>query len=150
MARFIPLALFLLLVVGGGALIGIWNQGGEWYASLDKPPFNPPSWLFSPVWTILYILIAIAGWRTWMRTETGGAMSVWWLQLGLNFLWSPVFFSLQSPGGALLVIVPMLISILGFIALTWDRDRVSALLFLPYAAWVTFATVLNGSIWWLN
>ena len=85
-----------------------------------------------------------------MRTETGGAMSVWWLQLGLNFLWSPVFFSLQSPGGALLVIVPMLISILGFIALTWDRDRVSALLFLPYAAWVTFATVLNGSIWWLN
>lgn len=150
MARYITLFLFLVVVVGGGTLIGFNTAPGEWYDSLQKPPFNPPGWLFGPVWTVLYICIAIAGWRTWHRAETGGAMSVWWLQLGLNFLWSPVFFSLQSPGGALAVILPMLLAILAFIALTWDRDRFASLLFVPYAAWVAFATLLNGSIWWLN
>lgn len=150
MVRYIALALFLVVVVGGGALIGASNVPGEWYQALDKPPFNPPDWLFAPVWTALYVMIAVAGWRIWVRRDTHGAMSVWWLQLGLNFLWSPVFFSLRSPDAALLVISLLLVSILAFIRLTWERDRIASVLFMPYAAWVAFAAVLNASIWWLN
>lgn len=150
MTRFLTLALFVILVVGGGSLIGINNVPGEWYQALAKPPFNPPNWIFGPVWTILYVLIAVAGWRVWNAERTGGAMSVWWLQLGLNFLWSPVFFTLNQIGLALLIIVVLLAAILAFIRINWHRDRTSAVLFLPYAAWVAFATLLNGSIWLLN
>lgn len=150
MLRFIPLALFLVLVVGGGSLIGSTNVPDEWYRGLAKPSFNPPDAIFAPVWTILYVLIAIAGWRIWRMTATGGAMTAWWLQLGLNFLWSPVFFTLHSPGGALIVILAMLAAIGAFMALAWDRDRVAALLFVPYALWVAFATLLTGAIFMLN
>lgn len=150
MTRFIPLVLFILLVVGGGSLIGATNTPGEWYAALAKPPFNPPNWIFAPVWTTLYVMIAVAGWRIWRQARTGGAMTAWWLQMGLNFLWSPVFFTLQSVGLALAVIVALLAAIVAFIVLAWDRDRPAALLFLPYAAWVGFATLLNASIFWLN
>jgi tryptophan-rich sensory protein len=123
---------------------------GAWYASLEKPWFNPPGWIFGPVWTVLYVMIAVAGWRIWMRRRTGGAMTVWWVQLGLNFLWSPVFFGLQSPGWAIPIILAMLVSIVTFIRLSWDQDRLAAWLFVPYLAWVSFATLLNISIWWLN
>jgi benzodiazapine receptor len=150
MKRIVPLVLFLVLVVGGGWLIGSNTAPGAWYDSLNKPPFNPPGWIFAPVWSVLYIFIAIAGWRTWMRTDTGGAMSVWWLQLGLNFLWSPLFFALQMPAAALLVIVALLAVIILFIRLTWTPDRISAALFIPYLAWVSFATLLNASIVVLN
>jgi len=150
MTRFLTLALFVVLVVGGGSLIGISNVPGEWYRSLAKPPFNPPNWIFGPVWTILYVLIAVAGWRVWNSRRTGGAMSVWWLQLGLNFLWSPVFFTLNQIGLALMIIVVLLAAIVAFIRINWHRDRTSAILFMPYAAWVAFATLLNGSIWLLN
>ncbi|MEP7174110.1 MAG: TspO/MBR family protein, partial [Aestuariivirga sp.] len=84
---------FLTLVVGCGLMIGFITAPGVWYAQLVKPTFNPPSWLFAPVWTALYILIAIAGWRTWQRNRAGWPMKLWWAQLLLNFLWSPVFFS---------------------------------------------------------
>ena len=150
MTRFLTLALFVILVVGGGSLIGINNVPGEWYQSLAKPPFNPPNWIFGPVWTILYVLIAVAGWRVWNSRRTGGAMSLWWLQLGLNFLWSPVFFTLNQIGLALLIIIVLLAAIVAFIRINWHRDRTSAVLFLPYAAWVAFAMLLNGSIWLLN
>jgi translocator protein len=148
--KYLPLALFILLVVGGGSLIGATNTPGPWYEALAKPPFNPPNWIFGPVWSILYVMIAVAGWRIWRMKQTGGAMAVWWIQLGLNFLWSPVFFTVQSIGGALVVVLAMLASILAFIVLAWNRDRLSALLFIPYAAWVSFATLLNASILYLN
>jgi len=150
MPRFLVLAAFFVLVLGGGTFIGLFNVPGEWYQALEKPWFNPPNWVFGPAWTTLYILIAIAGWRTYERKPAGNAMQLWWAQLVLNFAWSPVFFTLQSPLMALAISVLMWAAILAFIALTWNRDRVSALLFVPYAAWVTFATVLNASIWWLN
>jgi translocator protein len=150
MIRFLTLALFVILVVGGGSLIGINNVPGEWYQALAKPPFNPPNWIFGPVWTILYVLIAVAGWRVWTNRRTGGAMTVWWLQLGLNFLWSPVFFTLNQVGLAFLIIIALLAAILAFIRINWRRDPTAAVLFLPYAAWVAFATLLNGSIWLLN
>lgn len=150
MIRFIPLALFLVVTLGGGLLIGATNMPGAWYADLVKPPFNPPDWLFAPVWTVLYVAVAVAGWRIWRLRDTRGAMTAWWIQLGLNFLWTPVFFTLQAVGWALAVILALLAAIIAFIGLAWDRDRPAALLFLPYAAWVAFATLLTASIWWLN
>lgn len=150
MSRYLSLAFFLVLVVGGGSLIGIFNTPDEWYAALEKPFFNPPGWVFGPVWSALYIMIAIAGWRIWEREPAGAAMKTWWLQLVLNFAWSPVFFSLQSPGLALAIIVALLVAIIGFIRLSQPVDRTSSLLFVPYLAWVSFATLLNGSIAWLN
>ena len=144
------LALFILLVVGGGLLIGFFTAPGPWYEALAKPSFNPPNWLFGPVWTVLYVLIAIAGWRVWRIGSSGTVTKLWWLQLALNFLWSPVFFGLQQIALALVIIVALLITILAFIAAAWNLDRISAWLFVPYAAWVAFASLLNASILFLN
>jgi translocator protein len=148
--KWIELAAFLLLVAGGGLLVGFFSTPGEWYASLNKPWFNPPNWLFGPAWTFLYILIAIAGWRIWRKDPNGAAMKIWWVSLGLNFLWSPVFFGAQQIGLGLVVVLAMLTSIIAFIFRARQVDRSSSLLFMPYAAWVSFATLLNASIWWLN
>lgn len=149
-ARWIVLAVFVVFVLGGGTLIGISVPPGEWYAGLEKPWFNPPSWLFGPVWSALYLLIAYAGWRVWCRNPAGLAMQVWFGQLALNFLWTPTFFGMQQPGLALVVLVAMLALIVTFVVLTWSRDRLAAICFLPYGAWVAFAGLLNLSIWWLN
>jgi tryptophan-rich sensory protein len=150
MNRWIAFVGFLVLVAGGGLVIGFLTVPGEWYAQLNKPAFNPPNWIFAPVWTALYVMIAVAGWRTSERNRSGAAMRFWWAQLALNFLWSPVFFAAHQIGAALLVISLLLIAILAFIAAAVRQDRVAAWLFAPYAAWVMFATILNGAIWRLN
>jgi tryptophan-rich sensory protein len=147
---YLTLALFILLVLGGGTLIGLMTLPGEWYAGLAKPPFNPPNWIFAPVWTLLYIMVAVAGWRTWQRGPRSAAIALWFVQLALNFVWSPVFFGAHRIGGALAVIVALLAAIIAFIVMAWPRDRIAALLFTPYAAWVAFATLLNGALWYLN
>ena len=148
MQRALTYVVFLVAVLGIGLLIGTVTRPDGWYAALAKPAFNPPGWVFGPVWTVLYVLIAIAGARTW---ESGsGGFGLWLGQMALNFAWSPVFFGLHRPGLALVIIAALLIVILAFIANRWSKDRVSALLFLPYAAWVAFASVLNGSIVALN
>jgi tryptophan-rich sensory protein len=150
MSRRISLTLFLVLVVGGGLAIGYLTAPGEWYSQLAKPAFNPPGWIFGPAWTALYILIAIAGWRLWQRDRSGWPMKLWWAQLALNFLWSPVFFSAHQIGLALAVILLLLAVILAFIAATWRQDRLAAWLFMPYAAWVAIASVLNASMFAMN
>lgn len=146
----LSLAPFLLLVLGGGTLIGALTGPDNWYAALAKPSFNPPGWLFAPVWSTLYVLIAIAGWRLWRGARESLAMTLWWTQLALNFAWSPAFFSAHQIGLAFGIIAALLVVIFAFIAVSWRTDRTAALLFLPYAAWVSFATVLNGTIWALN
>ena len=146
----IVLVLFLVLVLGGGTAVGLMTLPGEWYACLAKPAFNPPDWVFGPVWTLLYVMIAVAGWRTWNRHRHGGTMQVWIVQLALNFLWSPIFFAAHWIGLALAVILLLLIAILTFIVMSWNKDRAAAWLFVPYAAWVAFASLLNASIWYLN
>jgi translocator protein len=148
--RTITLALFIVLVLGGGTLIGLMTLPGEWYAGLAKQPFNPPNWIFAPVWTLLYILVAVAGWRTWERGPRSAAMTVWFVQLALNFIWSPVFFGAHRIGAALVIVAALLATIVAFIVICWPRDRAAALLFTPYAAWVAFATLLNGALWYLN
>lgn len=144
------LVLFLALVLSGGLIIGFVTAPGAWYATLSKPPFNPPSWIFTPVWTALYIMIGIAGWQVWRKGRHGAPMNLWWTQLALNFAWSPTFFLGNRIDVALGIIVLLLITIIGFIIVAWRQDRVASLLFVPYAAWVTFASVLNGAIWLLN
>ena len=150
MNRYISLLLFLVLVLGAGLALGGLTMPAAWYAGLTKPSFNPPAWLFGPVWTMLYVLVAVAGWRVWRRDRHGLPMKLWWAQLALNFLWTPVFFGAHQISIAFLVILLLLAAILGFIATAWGQDRVAAWLFVPYAAWVAFASVLNGSIWALN
>jgi tryptophan-rich sensory protein len=150
MNRWLSLLGFLVLVSGGGLAIGYLTAPGEWYAGLVKPSFNPPGWIFGPAWTVLYVLIAVAGWRTFEHDRRGWPMRLWWAQLALNFLWSPVFFAAHRIGLALAIVLLMLGTIFAFIAASWRRDRVAAWLFAPYAAWVAFASVLNGSIWMLN
>jgi tryptophan-rich sensory protein len=145
----LALILFFLLVVGGGLAVGSVTVPGGWYAELHKPSFNPPGWIFGPVWTALYVLIAVAGWRVWKGGHTV-PMRLWWAQLALNFLWSPTFFRAHQIELALVVIGLMLAAILAFIATAWRRDRTAALLFVPYALWVAFAALLNGSIALLN
>ncbi len=148
--NFISLLPFILLVLGGGTLIGALTGPDDWYRALEKPPFNPPGWLFGPVWTTLYILIAIAGWRLWRDARGSLAMKLWWMQLVLNFAWSPMFFEAHEIGWALAIILALLAVIIAFIATAWRIDRTSALLFIPYAAWVSFAALLNGAILALN
>jgi benzodiazapine receptor len=146
----VSLILFLVLVLGGGLAIGYLTAPGEWYAQLTKPAVNPPGWIFGPVWTVLYVIIAVAGWRVWQRNRGGWPLKLWWAQRALTFLWTPIFFANHRIGLALVVILLLLAAILAFIATASRQDRVAAWLFAPYAAWVAFASVLNASLLALN
>jgi tryptophan-rich sensory protein len=150
MRTILTYAVFIILVVTAGLVSGLGNMPGDWYATLQKPFFNPPAWLFGPVWTTLYVLIGIAGARIWMRAPKSAAMQLWFAQLAVNVLWSPAFFGLQNPELGLVVIAGMLITIIGFMIKARPVDRISTLLFIPYLAWVAFAGLLNLSIAWLN
>ena len=149
MRRTLPLVLFILLSLGGGGLVGLTVETGGWYAALQKPVFNPPDWVFAPVWTTLYIFIGIAGWRVW-RAGLSPLQKIWWAQLVVNFVWPPIFFAAQQLLLALGVILVLDALILLFIAQGWNRDRTSALLFVPYALWTGYATLLNATLWWMN
>lgn len=148
--RWALLALFVVTVAGAGALIGISTAPGAWFASLDKPPFNPPGWIFAPVWFALYICIAVAGWRTFLRAPKSPAMAFWVAQMLLNWLWSPTFFALNLIWPAFVVIVGVLLAIIGFIYTSRNDDAFSSGIMVPYLAWVSFATLLNLSIGILN
>jgi benzodiazapine receptor len=150
MSNRVALVLFLILVVGGGALIGTVSTPGPWYEALAKPSFNPPNWVFAPVWTLLYVLIAIAGWLAWRQDSAGSLIKIWLVQMVLNFAWSPAFFVAHNIGLALAIILALLVSIAAFVALGWNRQRTAACLFLPYFAWVGFASLLNFSLFILN
>lgn len=141
---------FLVLVLGGGLGIGALTVPGDWYSGLAKPAFNPPNWLFGPVWTCLYVLIAIAGSRTFRRDRRGVAMKAWWLQLALNFAWPVAFFAAHAIAAALAVVLALLGTIIVFMVASRRLDPLAAWLFAPYAAWVGFAMALNGSILVLN
>jgi translocator protein len=140
---------FLVLTVGGGMLIGMVSRPDGWYEALTKPALNPPAWLFGPVWTILYVLVAIAGARVWSR-DMETALRLWFMQMVFNFIWSPVFFVAHQLNWSIIVITLMFLSIMAFIVFTWSRDRIASLLFLPYAAWVAFAAYLNIALRQLN
>jgi translocator protein len=146
------LALFIALNVAISALGG-WvtaSSVGTWYLTLDKPPFNPPNWIFAPVWSALYLMIAIAGWRASTGPRRQLALTAYAVQLALNLSWSFVFFGARLIGPALAVIAALLAAILANAYLFWRIDRAAGALLLPYAAWVSFATLLNAALWRLN
>ena len=125
-----------------------------WYAGLVKPSFNPPNWLFGPVWGLLYAMMAVAFWRI-LRHAPGSpgraaAIAVFLVQMTLNALWSVAFFTAQSPPLGFAVIALLWLAIAATIALFARLDRVAAGLLVPYLAWVSFAALLNGAIWRLN
>lgn len=144
------LAAFVVIVVGVGGLIGTQSVPGEWYQNLNKPPFNPPNWIFGPVWTTLYVMIAVAGWRIWMIDRTSTPMKIWFAQMLFNWAWSPVWFIGQMLWPAFAIIIVILTLIIAFILTARKLDTIAAWLFVPYAAWVAFATLLNLSIAILN
>lgn len=146
----ITLAVFLAVVIGVGGLIGTQSIPGPWYEALAKPPFNPPNWIFGPVWFALYVMIAIAGWRIWMIAPQSGAMKIWFAQMLANWIWSPLWFIGHQlwPSFALIMVIWALI--IAFIVTARKLDKWAAWLFVPYLAWVSFAATLNGSIAILN
>lgn len=156
LVRWPGLVLFIVLCELVGIVGALTTETGSspWYASLEKPAFQPPSWLFGPVWTLLYALMAIAAWRIlrlgWERDAVRTALKVFVLQLVLNATWTPVFFGAQAIAMALVIIVALWLVLLITILAFRPLDRVAAWLLAPYLAWVTFAAVLNGAIVALN
>ncbi|MBN1569513.1 MAG: tryptophan-rich sensory protein [Acidobacteria bacterium] len=151
----IVLALFIavcLLVAGFG---GFFTAGSvrQWYPQLDKPSWTPPSWIFGPVWTALYLMMAVAAWLVWRKGElfsVGSALGLFIFQLVLNAAWSPLFFGLKNPLAGLLDIVPLWVAILATMLSFWRISPAAAILLLPYWLWVSFATALNFAIWKMN
>jgi tryptophan-rich sensory protein len=151
--RFMLAVLPVVAVAVAGSLVTNPNIPG-WYVGLEKPGFTPPNWAFPVAWTLLYALMAYALWRILSLPknlpERTTAITTFFVQLALNSLWSFVFFGAHSPIAGLLVIVALIVAILATMRAFWPLDRVAALLLVPYLAWVTFATALNGAIWQLN
>ncbi|MCX7626115.1 MAG: tryptophan-rich sensory protein [Candidatus Sumerlaeaceae bacterium] len=145
------LILFIALTYSAAA-IGALAVPGPWYASLPKPSWTPPGWVFGPVWSVLYALMAVAGWLVWKQTGWGHtAMLLFGIQLALNTLWSPLFFGLHRPDWAFIDIVALWLAIVATTIAFWRVSATAGLLFLPYLGWVSFATVLNFAImrmWW--
>ena len=144
-------AICLLFSSIGGAITA--TSVGTWYQALQKPPFNPPDWVFAPVWAMLYLLMAIAGWRVWRRVQfklRWQALIVFAVQLGLNLAWSYLFFGLQRIDLAMIEIIILLFTIIANTILFWWIDRLAGMLFVPYVLWVMYAMLLNGSLWLLN
>ncbi len=146
----LSLIVFIALVAAT-AVTGAQFQPGAWYAQLAKPSWTPPSWLFGPVWTLLYIGIAVAGWLVWRKSgRIDAAIGVWLAQLALNAAWSWLFFGLHRPDLALADIVVMLALIGTFVFVARGSSAVASYLFIPYFLWVSYATALNFAIWRAN
>ena len=144
---------FVAICLAVGGISGYFTAGGvrEWFPTLVKPSFNPPSWVFAPVWTVLYIMMGVAAWLVWRQ---GGditlALWLFFIQLAFNFLWSFLFFNLHRVDLALIDITALWISIAATLYAFWQVDMRAGLLLVPYLAWVSFASLLNASIWRLN
>jgi tryptophan-rich sensory protein len=125
-----------------------------WYATLNKPFFTPPAWVFGPAWTILYIFMAISAFLVWRKgfkkKQVGSALKLFAIQLVLNLLWSPVFFVAHNPLLAFAIIVVMWVFILKTILAFGKIDKTASYLLYPYILWVSFASILNFSVWFLN
>jgi len=141
-----------LLCFAAAAMGGLFMPG-DWYASLKKPSWNPPGWIFGPVWTALYTMMAVAAWLVWRQGGWGKqrqALLIFLAQLALNALWTPLFFGLHWAGVAFAEIILLWLAIAWTISAFWRVHRAAVWLLAPYLAWVGFAAVLNGTLWRLN
>jgi tryptophan-rich sensory protein len=135
-----------------GALLNL-RSFDDWYPSLKKPSWNPPERVFAPVWSALYLGMAVAAWRIWLKSEEAELprpLAYFAAQLALNVAWCGVFFSLKQPGWASLEILALWGAILATLVSFWQEDRVAGALMIPYLAWTTFAAALNIAIWRMN
>jgi tryptophan-rich sensory protein len=135
------------------AMTGSYFRPGDWYEGLKKPTWRPPNRLFAPVWTVLYLMIAVSGWLVWREAGFAGAalpLAVYAVQLVLNAAWTPLFFGLRRPDLGFVDIVLVWLSIVATIVLFMPIHVGAALLLLPYLGWVTFAAALNFAVWRLN
>ena len=154
-SNILPIIICIALPLIVGSVSGIATSGNitGWYATLIKPAFNPPDYLFGPVWTGLYLLMGISLFMVW-RSPSGDArnyaLAIFAIQLVLNFVWSFIFFHFKQLGWALFEIILVWISILAMIMIFYRINKTAAFLQIPYFLWVSFASVLNGSIWWMN
>jgi tryptophan-rich sensory protein len=147
--NYTSLVVFLVVVLGVGFTIGLTIQPGEWYEALAKPWFTPPNWLFGPAWTLVYILIAVAGWRvTISEGFNSTAFRLWMTQMLLNWAWTPVFFGFHKVGLGLFIILCLLITVIAFMRKV--TDQTARWCFGPYALWLCYATSLNAAIFILN
>jgi len=157
MNSYFKILIFVATCLGVGYLSGVVTRSSveTWYPTLVKPPFNPPNWVFFPAWTTLYILMGIAGGLVWQKIEQQSeevrkALTFFWIQLALNALWSYLFFGLKNPLLALIEIFLLWLMIYETYIKFSKINRYAGYLFIPYILWVSFALILNASIWWLN
>jgi len=151
----IRLILCLVIPMAIGGASGYLSASGvsDWYTSIHKPSFNPPSWVFGPVWTLLYLLM---GYSLYLvlnvvdSPEKTMAVRLFVLQISLNFFWSLIFFRWHQMGWAFVEILILWLAILGMIFYMYQVSKTAALLQIPYLLWVSFASILSGSLWWLN
>lgn len=166
--RWPTLAIALVIPFVAAAIGGLATSRSvaTWYPTLKKPEWNPPSWLFAPVWNLLYVLMGIASWLVWqkgattttraqgshasLKAQSHRALTWYGIQLALNALWAVVFFGMRRIDLALLAIVPLWSTVLATIGAFYRIQPLAALLLIPYQLWVSFATVLNGRVWQLN
>lgn len=151
----IKLVISILVPLAPGAIAGRFTAQAvpEWYASLNRPSFNPPNWIFGPVWTVLYVLLGISLYLIWKQIpskQRNNALLIFSLQMFLNFIWSFVFFYFNQIGLALIVIIGLWISIVFMLISFYKLKPSAAYLNLPYLLWVTFASVLNAGYFILN
>jgi tryptophan-rich sensory protein len=139
-----------LLITFCAPLAGMFSLPGPWYVALDKPAWNPPAWIFGPAWTLLYTLMAIAAWLVWKRGGWRRPLPLYFVQLLLNAAWTPIFFGAHQLAWALVEIVALWIAIL-LTLLSFRRvSKTAGWRFAPYLAWVTFAAILNFTLWRMN
>jgi tryptophan-rich sensory protein len=150
----IKLILALVICQAAGLIGSIFTAPAipRWYASLVKPSFNPPNWVFGPVWIMLYVLMGVSLFLVWKQEgrKTKVAIYVFFLQLALNTAWSPLFFGLEMPLAAFVVIILLWIAILVTILKFYKFSKLASYLLVPYILWVSFAAVLNFFLWFLN
>lgn len=151
--QWLVLAGFIIVTLAVGMLGGwaVSSSVSGWYLTINKPSWNPPSWLFGPVWTVLYIMMGIAAWLVWRtKDRIAPAMILYFSQLALNFAWSFLFFGARSPWLGLVDITMLWLAIVATMLAFFGRSTPAGLLMIPYLAWVSFAAALNFTIWRLN
>lgn len=155
MRQVLGLIVALLVCYGAAAVGGIFTASSvnTWYQTLQKPSYNPPDWVFGPVWTVLYGMMAVATWLVWRGMGVGTTrlpLLLFAVQLCLNVAWSGIFFGLQQPGWAFLELCALWVAICATAALFWRVSPLAGWLMVPYLLWVSFAAVLNLNVWLLN
>ncbi|RDI04640.1 TspO/MBR family protein [Flavobacterium sp. AG291] len=157
LSRTFKIIVMIVTCVVIGAIAGLLTQKGvdTWYTTVQKPSFNPPNWVFAPVWSTLYVMMGIAAGLVWhemdrQRETVRKGLTFFAIQLALNALWSFIFFGLHNPFLALLEIILLWLMIYETFVQFNKVNKIARMLLIPYLLWVTFATLLNAAIWWLN